>query len=151
MDGLPTFIRRGGTLKRRKQFLILGTLALLTGVQSTNAQEHDAVDGNTILEWCAPVVNDENPEAMNKNPEDNTAWCLGFAYGVLAGGARIAALKGNDCALFCPPGGKLTSAQILRVIVAALKAHPEALHLDPDLLAMRALRQAFPCSKSAEP
>jgi hypothetical protein len=54
-------------------------------------------------------------------------------------------IEGSD--RFCPP--RVPPQQAQRVVVLYMEQHPEQLHLDFKVLALRALQQAWPCPKVA--
>ena len=47
-------------------------------------------------------------------------------------------------ALFCLPGA-ISNQQATRIVLRYLKDHPESLHLNVSILAIRAFNEAYPC------
>jgi hypothetical protein len=68
----------------------------------------------------------------------NAGLCLGFIDGVFSTVAPIIPLCSYDGA---------TGQQVKDIVVQYLYAHPAERHLQANLLVLRAVKEAFPCSK----
>jgi hypothetical protein len=108
-------------------------------------------DGAALLESCGPTVaaTDGLRPFEGKSGGEATkmgldgAFCQGLATGIVHATQAYQFL--NYQTLFCVPEGGITTGQAVRVIVKYLRDHPEELHLRGSLVAIQALRQAFPC------
>ena len=97
----------------------------------------DFDSGNFMLPPCKAAI--EGPSA---GPRLNV-WA-GQCAGVIDGLKWIgSSIEGSD--KFCPP--RVPPEQAQRVVVRFMEQHPEQLHLDFKVLALRALQQAWPCPK----
>ena len=93
----------------------------------------DIDSGNYMLPYCkASIAGDLN------------VW-VGRCAGVIEALIWIvSSIEGSD--RFCPPR-PLPPKQAVRVVVPYMEQHPDQLHLDIKVLALRALQQAWPCPK----
>jgi hypothetical protein len=98
----------------------------------------DYDSGNFMLPHCKAAL-----EGASAGPRLNV-WagqCAGVINGLRWIGSSI---EGGD--KFCPPQ-RVPPAQEQRVVILYMEQHPEQLHLDFKVLALRALQQAWPCPK----
>ena len=109
---------------------VLFTAASALG-QTTNTDSRS--NGNDLLLTCT-----ENSKRMDGMSHDDFAsgYCLGFVQG--------ASLSSSD---ICVPQD-VTAGQGTRVVLKYLQDHPEQLHENSATLVRRALKKAFPCSRS---
>ncbi len=101
---------------------------------------------NQFYDNCAVVerlhdstINSEQVELMK------TMFCLGYVEG-LAFGIAAADSRRNDFT-FCLPSIQVTNEQIVRIIRKYIADHPANAHELTAILAVAALREAFPCRK----
>ncbi len=81
--------------------------------------------GNDYRHWCEthdPIC---------------TSYVVGFTHGLALG----------DRTIFCPPSA-VTNGQIIEVVKAYMRSHPEEHHLEMSTLIYIAVQKAFPCRKS---
>jgi hypothetical protein len=90
--------------------------------------------GNVMLPHCRALVDDDQattPESgLCAGVISTVFWSQGFA---------------REHVKFCAPKRAITRAQTRQVVVRYLENHPEKLHLDIRLLALEAMREAWPC------
>ena len=98
-------------------------------------------DGNNLYEFCTAKEDDIIYGGM----------CLGYLFGI-ADLVKIFLTKGifmdvdgvkNQVGIICLPG--VTGQQLKDVVVKYLRDYPEKRHLQARLIAVDALRKAFPC------
>lgn len=97
--------------------------------------------GNSFYENCASVesYNSTNSDHVN---DLKATFCLGFMEG-LEMGVMAADISRSD-KTFC--GSKdVTNAQLVRIVRKYIADHPETAHQPTAILAVNALRVAFPC------
>lgn len=98
-------------------------------------------DGNRLLHACSAITQKNCDCEEDRYARFNSGYCFGQMHAVMD---LFADNHAYTQQLFClPENGSL--GQYARVIVKYLQANPEELHLDGSLLAINALRQAFPC------
>ena len=106
-----------------------------------------ADDGNKLLADCEAGINiaDENAKSPDTTKSCGAGRCLGFLQGVIEMHEfyRVDRPKGDS--LFCLPN-EATYVQYARIVVKYLRDHPEELHKDDFVLAVKALVVAFPCT-----
>jgi hypothetical protein len=106
-----------------------------------------ADDGKKLLADCEAGINiaDENVKSPDTSKSYGGGRCLGFLQGVIEMHEfyRVDRPKGDS--LFCPPDDA-TYVQYARIVVKYLRDHPEELHKDDFVLAVKALVVAFPCT-----
>jgi|HubBroStandDraft_1064217.scaffolds.fasta_scaffold446441_1 Rap1a immunity proteins len=105
---------------------VLATFFLLAMSAPILAQESD-VSGNAMLRSCKALI--------DGGPSTN---CLGMILEIGTWQPRI----------FCPPPNG-SSTQWARVIVVYVEARPERLNEDFKILALAALRDAWPCPNTS--
>src|SRR5262245_1060318 len=114
----------------------LAGVGLLLAVMSSGAeaqQQQDIDSANSVLPHCKVL--------LRARPVGT------FGEGVCAGSiAALASVGGilDDRAKFCVPKG-VTNGQMARVVVAYIEARLARMHEDFRLLALEALRAAWPC------
>jgi|SRR5271157_316949 len=117
-------------MKRCLVLLCVFVLSALLASQQT-APQSLAVDivssGNNFISRCDPAPD---------------AWIDGFCRGYIAGLAEPGPLL--TFAPNCPPKGA-TYGQDYLIVVKYIRNHPEELHKETNILALEALREAFPC------
>ena len=74
----------------------------------------------------------------------NSGYCLGFIHGMCS--MHDYAARKYSARLYCAPD-EVTNGQVRRIIIKFLKDHPNRLHETDLILAVDALREAFPCKK----
>lgn len=104
-------------------------------------------DGEFLLESCSGALS----PIKGETPKSKEAFQHGYCHGLLRG-IRNAVIVYEDIifskielnGLFCMPRD-ISGKQSIRVVVKYLNDHPEKLHEYDALLAMSALKEAFPC------
>jgi hypothetical protein len=97
--------------------------------------------GNQFYDKCASV---ESLSKENTEQETLTAmFCLGYVEGLTHG--IIAADIQRRSQTFCLPSTELTNQQLVRIVRKYIAEHPEKAHEVTAILAVEALRKAFPC------
>src|SRR5882724_6127827 len=115
------------------------------------AEAPSAKDGNALLRQCTDALRVE--EQPNPNIElvnaMNAGLCIGLVWGMLDLNRAYTvyqATNPNNRLLFClPVNDGITPSQGMRIILRYLQTHPERLHQNGSVLAVQALREAFPC------
>lgn len=111
--------------------IALMVLSLMAG--STTPEQHLMGTGNDVLAICSSTETDDQ------------MGCFMWIKGVI--GATYVAMADVKTCVFELPSG-VTGLQEMDVIRAYLKSHAEVRHLPGAVLAMRALKEAFPCPKA---
>jgi hypothetical protein len=97
--------------------------------------------GNNFYDNCALA---ETILTGNIQREKMVAmFCLGYAEG-LTHGIMAADLR-RVSQTFCMPSPDVTNSQVVRIIRKYIADHPEEAHEVTSVLAVEALRKAFPC------
>lgn len=113
-------------------------------VAGTNPQQGDfSPDGNRLLTACTQAIRFVDGEELDNLQSVKAMYCLGYIRGVIGAHSWFVVAK-NTSPLFCMSGGE-TGGQGARILVKWLKEHPEKLHIDSNIVALAALREAFPC------
>ena len=122
--------------------LSLGSLLLVVyGFYSYPA----VADGNYLLQRCqAAVAFSQQPEKFKRKAD--MAYCLGLLQGVRETN-RLYENKLKSGAYFCLKGKHLGHSETAQLVVDYLQSHPEQLFQNESILAVQALRQAYPCKK----
>ena len=110
----------------RYPILIVGALVLAT---STVSAETDFTSANALVPGCRAHVNNQ--------PSDL------FMEGVSAGIIDALFFMDKDS---CPPRG-VTNDQLARVVVQYIDSQPARLHEPFRVLALEAMRKAWPCQR----
>ncbi len=119
--------------------LLFLTLAAPAVVQPTNAQKPSTdirqITGNEFLEMC-----------RGNNFEQG--YCLGYIVGLGDGisGLQILEVDRSRWSPICRPKG-VTAAQLRDVVVKYIDDHPEERHTVMMVLAVVAMRAAWPCPR----
>lgn len=121
-------------------------LFILMLLLSTNSM---AITGNEVLGACEEAIKDMEGKPNNKI---DASFCEGVIYGY-ADAYRILRLISEKNAKFSEVQSyalpcishKVSSGQLIRVLVKYFKEHPEELHLHYSLATRLALLEAFPC------
>ena len=101
-------------------------------------------NGNTLLAACNSAV-----RLMDTGIAPKDQMELGFCLGLLQGitmSSRLAAADSDKAPVMCLPADGIENGQAARVVVRYLQDHPERLHHEEFVLAVAALRNAFPCA-----
>jgi hypothetical protein len=96
--------------------------------------EPDLRNGNFWYEQCSP-----------KKSTAERGFCYAYIIGVFDGMASQAGLTAKDVAT-CRPDG-VTPAQTADIFYAFLTKHPDIRHMDPGVLLVASIMDAFPCEK----
>jgi hypothetical protein len=135
-------------MKRLMLLVVVAVWPCAGQIGAQGAGGDQKLNGTFLLENCDPDSSRQLP--LDKGLR-NAAWCLGYITGFSDGSVsarifRAARDKGKPYTeQFCPPEG-VDNEQMLRVIVAYLKAQPSKLHLETWGLSLTALVEASPCA-----
>ena len=119
--------------------LLFLTLAAPAVVQPANAQETFAklqqITGNKFLEWCRGIAAEQGV-------------CLGYVMG-LDDGISILQSSETDRSRWSPicKPKEVTASQVQDVVIKYLDDHPEKRHEMIAILAIVAMRAAWPCPR----
>lgn len=136
----------GGVVMMTIKVLVVATSVLVT-------YSAHALKGNDLLTSCQEGLKFADGHLRNTDivqAEKCFAYLEGFMSGVNLATAVISG-NYNDYAknmAYCVPDGA-TTAQGVRIIVKYLRENPAELHLNAEVLLMKALRQSFPCERGA--
>lgn len=121
--------------------------ALLASVQfsATNT-------GNNLIDQCGIAVGhmDTNTAArapLSGSQQIDSGYCLGLVHGI-AEAARANEIAFHHQDFGCPPRQGIETGQAARIVLKFLQDHPEKLHQPDSLIAIEAIRDAFPCVAS---
>ncbi|SRR6266404_1578001 len=138
---------RGSEGRPSLRILLIGFVLLLFPVAITSGQQDHFPDISTtagFLEMCSTlekqVTQQSEIEIMKRG------YCLGWMNGLTAGIHTSEAIHHDENEIFCSPEGN-SFGQMVRVIKKYIADHPEHEHLLTELLAAKALQQAFPCTR----
>ncbi|WP_413479705.1 Rap1a/Tai family immunity protein [Vibrio hibernica] len=82
-------------------------------------------------------------KALEGQENDDIGYRSGYFDGYVAGVSDL-----SVDILWCPPQN-VNQGQISKIVANYLKAHPESLHKNADLLVVDALKSPFPCKKNS--
>ena len=103
------------------------------------------IDGNMLLDNCNEAVRyleDKNAPSINFSAVN---FCVGFISGVNeVHSTFVSSVSCFDPPVFCIPP-KTNQEQLVKVVFNFLKSHPEDLHYKGSVIAISALKEAFPC------
>ena|ERR1700730_4592909 len=120
------------------------SLLSLLSVESSPADKAGKDDlvgfGNSFYDNCASVETFTATEGRNLDLQG--MFCLGFAEGLTMG--VMAADIQRASKTFCEPDN-VTNLQVVRIIRKYIADHPDKAHEPTAVLAVEALRKAFPC------
>jgi hypothetical protein len=121
------------------------SVLILFPMPTGSAQRPNAPDISTtqgFLAYCGYV--DRTPDV--NNPVEMTDWgyCAGFVLGFTYGFESAEWAYHLPAGFFCRPD-ELTPLQNVHIIRKFIADHPEMEHLPTQVVAMRALSEAFPC------
>lgn len=116
--------------------LVVASLTSSASVESASVENagYGYVTGNYIAEQCATEKSD--PIYF-----PNHAFCTGFILGVADSFTCASPRFGTGWRA----QERILAGQLVKVVVAYLGMHPEALHKDAGSLVASALGEAFPC------
>jgi hypothetical protein len=104
------------------------------------------VDGNQLLEFCAPAVQFmDNGSFSSATQLTQTSWCTGYVTGLMQGLDMARKLSDKQGQNIYPCLAGIASEQATRVIVKYLRENPEKLQQRAVTLSLVALQRAFPC------
>ena len=106
---------------------LIALISMLVVTTSAFAQNAAFVSGNKLKTSC------------DSTETASAGICLGYALGVADATNRE----------YCAPGGErgVTGGQILSVVKKYFSDNPSSLHQDANVLILRSLKEAFPCSR----
>tara|TARA_R110000764_G_scaffold194933_3_gene280183 strand:- start:3810 stop:4196 length:387 start_codon:yes stop_codon:yes gene_type:complete len=105
-----------------------------------------ATDGNELLSDCFAVEEFMDSGDIPLGKEVSIGMCFGIIEGIKSM-AMLAEIEGLSTVLnVCFPEGSITNGQSVRIVQFYLRKNPKDLHIDRSLLALRAYRDAYPCS-----
>jgi hypothetical protein len=112
---------------------IVGTIAFLMFAAGTSPQETDfrTYSGNILLRDCTPSTDTHS-----------YAYCLGYISGLVEGATVEADLRKCKPLFAIPAEADLD--QLIDVVVKYLKEHPEQRDVRAQVIALTALKAAFP-------
>ena len=101
-------------------------------------------DGNELLKRCGLLVEYTDSESPDIPLSSEMMFCAGFMQGITNMNLLYQQVLKAD-AQFCLPEWGISNSYAARVVVKHLRAYPEELHRNEFVLAIWALRVAFPC------
>ncbi len=103
------------------------------------------IDGNMLLENCQEAVrymDNKNTQSVNLS---SVNFCVGYISGVNdLHTTFVGSVACFDPPVFCSPR-PANLEQLVKIVANFLNAHPENLHIKGSVLAVAALKDAFPC------
>ncbi|HXV80326.1 MAG TPA: Rap1a/Tai family immunity protein [Candidatus Binatia bacterium] len=103
-------------------------------------------DGNELLKRCALLVSYTDSEWPDSPSSGEMMFCAGFMQGITNTNLLYQQVLKSD-AEFCLPEWGISNSYAARIVVKHLRDYPEELHRNEFVLAIWALRMAFPCKK----
>ena len=104
-------------------------------------------DGNELLRQCDLFVSYIDSDKPDVSLTGDMMFCSGFMQGIMNMNLLYQQVLKSD-AEFCLPEWGISSSYAARILVKHLRDYPEELHRNEFVLAIWALRAAFPCKKS---
>jgi hypothetical protein len=104
-------------------------------------------DGNELLARCSAFVSYIDSDRPDVPLSGEMMFCSGFLQGITKMNLLYQQVLKSD-AEFCLPEWGISSSYAARILVKHLRDYPEELHRNEFVLAIWALRAAFPCKKS---
>jgi hypothetical protein len=95
-------------------------------------------DGITLRRFCSDRIPDSPKNVLC------SSYIRGLADGMLFGYLT----HKSDGDVYCPPAGGLSREQAQLIVEKFMNEHPELLHEKAAVVAVAALRSAFPCKPS---
>ena len=127
----------------KKLTLLMLILAMLM------ASPARAFDGETLRGACNDVIKYQQNKTDKSVSRLNVGICYGFISGVI-NNHKVMFQYRKVQKLFCTPENK-SNAEIAKIYVKYLDAHPENLQMNGALLLDAALKEAYPCPKRLKP
>lgn len=136
----------------------LCTLTLALALAAPCAAEGTGpMKGHVLLSGCKlviQVIDRSLTTSLTTRELIDSGMCLGLMHGLdTMNGMYSRLLKktyDEDKTLYCAPDGS-DSFQYARIVVKYLTEHPERLHEPGSVLALFALREAYPCPSPSQP
>ena len=103
-------------------------------------------DGNELLKRCESLVSYTDSESSDVSPSSEMMFCAGLMQGITNMNLVYQTVLKSD-AQFCLPEWGISNSHAARIVVKHLRDYPEELHRNEFVLAIWALKVAFPCKK----
>jgi hypothetical protein len=103
-------------------------------------------DGNELLKRCGLFVSYIDSDKPDVSLSGEMMFCSGSMQGITNMNLLYQQVLKSD-AEFCLPEWGISSSYAARLVVKHLRDYPEELHRNEFVLAIWALRMAFPCKK----
>jgi hypothetical protein len=113
------------------------------------ASKARAFDGETLRGACNDVIKYQQNKSDKSVSRLNVGICYGFISGVI-NNHKVMYKYRKVQKLFCTPENQ-SNAEIAKIYVKYLDAHPENLQMNGALLLDAALKDAYPCPKQLKP
>ena len=114
--------------------LVFALTAPALAAESDDATTTRNFSGNEMLPHCRALVDD------NSATTPGSGFCAGVITTLFWSQPIF-----SEQHKFCAPKGGVTRGQTRQVVLHYLESHPERLHLSIRLLALEAMREAWPC------
>src|SRR5210317_2065525 len=108
-----------------------------------------AFDGETLRGACNDVIKYQQNKTDKSVSRLNVGICYGFISGVI-NNHKVMFKYRKVQKLFCTPENQ-SNAEIAKIYMKYLDAHPENLQMNGALLLDAALKEAYPCPKRLKP
>jgi len=103
-------------------------------------------DGNELLKRCSLLVEYTDSESPDISLSGEMMFCAGFMQGITNMNLLYQQALKSD-AQFCLPEWGISNSHAARLVMKHLRDYPEELHRNDFVLAIWALRVAYPCKK----
>jgi hypothetical protein len=130
-------LAREGNLMMRP--LLLGVVVAALVAQPVDAQQPDTNSANYLLPACKNFL-----ATADSRPTYTSAFYQGVCVGAVDTLHLLIRILPETTFRSCPPA-QVTTGQELRVIIAYIEAHPQRMHENFRILAIEAMREAWPC------
>ena len=129
---------------------LISSLSYAPASPTTSAEEWDGT-GNALLKRCSLDVRAMDGERISSSDSVDATFCLGYLSGVIDSDSMNQRLEADDkdskplMKHVCVPNSA-SMGQASRITVKWLRENPDKLHYPAPVVAIAALRRAFPCS-----
>ena len=115
------------------------------------AYANAAANGNELLQKCGPIEKlDNDPGSLSSNEASGVVYCMGYIDSFMETFSFQFQAQLVPGVPYCLPEADVPKKEIVKVVVAYLKNHPEELGKPAGYHIFMALREAYPCNSEKD-